>query len=324
MIPMHRCNTRSTNACVIGEDEYKKAHDKIVNRAFRDGIKDGRNHIMDGTFDVDINRFQDSFELSMKRNIFGLYSICVYINHQPCTCIIDTGAQVSGLKAHKAKELGIRHTSGHLNIGSIGGTQKELAGLCADEFQIGAISFRQLPMIALGEHDFSLRFANKELLGFDGILGWDVLSQLDFELDDIAHVFKCVKNRFRFDHPNMIMGSFPVFLVRQQDHRIAVFGFDSGSKTSWIGKNAIEQFQYRTSGDVRGVGFGVHGMESLDVTLVSDVTYRLDRATIQLKQTMTGRTDIFPHFQFDGVFGNEIFRNRRIRLVNSCAMVLIA
>lgn len=324
MIPMHQCSTRSLTPCIISEDEYKKNQDMIVNSSFCHGIENGRRHIMDGMFQVEVNRFQEVFDLPMKRNLFGLYSICVYINHHPCTCIIDTGAQVSGIKAHKAKEFGIRNTNGHLNIGSIGGTQKELAGLCADEFQVGAISFRQLPMIALGENDFSLRFANKELLGFDGILGWDVLSQLDFELDDVAHVFKCVKNRFRFDHPNMIMGSFPVFLVRQQDHRIAVFGFDSGSKTSWIGKNAVEQFQYRTSGDVRGVGFGVHGMETMDVTMVSDVTYRLDRASIRLKQTMTGRTDIFPHFRFDGVFGNEIFHNRRIRLVNSCAMVLIA
>lgn len=39
---------------------------------------------------------------------------------------------------------------------------------------------------------------------------------------------------------------------------------------------------------------------------------------------MTGRVRLFDDFAFDGVFGNEIFRKRRIRILNSANMVLLA
>lgn len=323
MFSFHRCITSSNAACTITDDEYSNLQEKIQRPAFRDGIMHGRERIIGSDIVVSTLSYQPSFTLPMKRNIFGLYSITVHINHTPCTFIIDTGAQITGIRANIARKIGINATKGNLEVGSIGGTQKVLNGLCADHFQVGAMMFHPLPMIALGENDFSLRFAGQELLGFDGILGWDVLSQMDFELDDIAHTFKGIKNSYRFAHANMIMGSFPLFLVRQRDQSIAVFGFDSGSKTSWIGKDAIQAYHYETDGDIKGMGFGVHGMESLQITIVKDVQYELDRASIQLKRTMTGRCDIFPHFTFDGIFGNEIFRNRRIRLVNSKSIVLI-
>ena len=38
-------------------------------------------------------------------------------------------------------------------------------------------------------------------------IGWDILHQLDFEIDDIAKKFKVIQNRFRIPHPNMIKGS---------------------------------------------------------------------------------------------------------------------
>ncbi|EFP61975.1 hypothetical protein HMPREF0983_01476 [Erysipelotrichaceae bacterium 3_1_53] len=72
------------------------------------------------------------------------------------------------------------------------------------------------------------------------------------------------------------------------------------------------------------MGFGVHGLEKMDLKIVKEWTLFVDKAEITLKDTMTGRVDLFEHFTFDGVFGNEIFKRRRIRIINSAGMVLLA
>ena len=75
---------------------------------------------------------------------------------------------------------------------------------------------------------------------------------------------------------------------------------------------------------IRDRGFGVHGLERMDLKIIKQRTLYLDKAEITLKDTMTGRVRLFDDFAFDGVFGNEIFRKRRIRILNSANMVLLA
>ena len=181
-----------------------------------------------------------------------------------------------------------------------------------------------MAMIALDSSDFSLRFGNIDLFGFDGILGWDILHQLDFELDDVAKQFIVLKNRFRIPYPNMLKGSFPCFLVKRADQEISLFGFDSGSRGSWIGDQAIQEHALTVVHEGSAMGFGVHGLERMDLKIIKQWTLYLDKAEITLKDTMTGRVRLFDDFAFDGVFGNEIFRKRRIRILNSANMVLLA
>lgn len=325
MIHVHKCKVKSHSPTHILKEEYE-AHKKVVgNSNFYDAIQQAKQHIMGQEYTYEKRQFQSEFSLPLSRNIFGLYTISVYVNHVRCTFVIDTGAQISGIKMSKRKELHIRKTSGRLKIGSIGGTNKEMQGLCADAFQLGAIEFSNLPMIALDTKNFSLKLATIDVFRFDGILGWDILSQLDFEIDDIKKQFIVLKNRFKITHPNMIRGGFPCFMVHvQKGYPSALFGFDSGSKTSWIGEHAIQEYDLTIAQESTVMGFGVHGLENMHLKIVKNVTCYLDKAKIRLENTMTGRTALFDNFSFQGVLGNEIFRGRRIRILNSANMVLIA
>lgn len=212
---------------------------------------------------------------------------------------------------------------GRIGIGSIGGKEKALSGCIVKQLRMGALQYHHMPMVILDEKDFAMRFGNIDLMGFDGIIGWDVLSQLDFEMDDIAKQFKVVKNKFRFPCRNMIMGSFPVFLCQKKNQEIALFGFDSGSKVSWLSDKFIEKEQLQIICEGHAMGFGVHGFEKLPMKIVEQLQVTLDRGAITLKDTMSGRCDLFNGFTFDGVFGNEIFKGRRIRLINSKQVVLL-
>ena len=319
----HKCVTKTIEECIISAAEREPVKRMVTRGNFMDALNQARTTIH-GHAAVETYRYQDQFSLPMKRNVFGLLTIPVYVNHVRCTFILDTGAQISGIKESKLQALQLKETGHGLSIGSVGGKEKEMKGICADSFQFGAIEYKNLPMIALGEKDFSLRFGNIDLFTFDGILGWDILSTIDFEMDDIAKQFKVLKNRFRLDHPNMIMGSFPCFLTKTPEGQISIYGFDSGSRISWMGEHTIEKFGYKVKEEGTTLGFGVHGMEQLDMKILSSIDLYLYKAHIHLQDIGTGRVQLFQNFVFDGVLGNEIFKGRRIRFVNSKEMVLIA
>lgn len=320
---MHKCVTTTKEETIIEKAQRDHIIEQYAHGSFLTALQQARESV-NGDHAVEMDRYQDEFTLKMKRNVFGLLTIPVYINHVLCTFIIDTGAQISGMKESKIKELQLKQTGKTLSIGSVGGKEKAMQGYRADSLQFGAIEYHNFPMIALKEQDFSLRFGKIDLFTFDGILGWDILSTIDFELDDIAKQMKVLKNRFRFDHPNMVMGSFPFFIMKTPEDEIGIFGFDSGSRISWLGEHAIDKFQYHIADEGTTLGFGVHGLEELDVKVLSSVDLYLYKAHIHLKDVGTGRVQLFPEFCFDGVLGNEIFKGRRIRFVNSKAMVLIA
>ncbi|MFR2885360.1 MAG: hypothetical protein ACLTCB_03540 [Merdibacter sp.] len=88
----------------------------------------------------------------------------------------------------------------------------------------------------LDQQQFSVRLLNVDLLRFDGILGWDLLRTMDFELDTIAGQMKVQKNRFRLDRPNLIPCSFPTLLLRETDGSVSLFGIDTGARQDGLAK----------------------------------------------------------------------------------------
>ena len=321
---MHRCKVTSANQRVmIDEQTYQELYDQISVPFFRDRIKMAKESITLHDFKEEKRIYHESFTLPMRRNMFGLLTIPVYINHVLCHFIVDTGAQISGIRSSCIKKVGACPTKGKLDVGSIGGKEQSMAGYRCKEFQIGGIAYVNKAMIVLEQEQFSIGFGSIDLMNFDGILGWDVLSSLDFEMDDIAHEFRVLKNCYKFPTTNIIPGSFPVFLCKNENGKIAVFGFDSGSKVSWLSESYVKEqgISIVASGDA--LGFGVHGIEKLPMKIVDELTCYLDRAKITLKDTMTGRCHLFENFTFDGVFGNQIFKGRRIRIVNSKNVVLL-
>lgn len=325
---MHRCKVVSSKHRVMIDDQmYQSMCAKICQPVFSDRLRMAKESITQHDFDEEVRIYQESFTLPMRRNMFGLLTIPVYINHVLCHFIVDTGAQISGIRSTTIEKVGACPTKGKLDVGSIGGKEKSMQGYRAKELQIGGLAYLNKAMIVLDQEqfsiEFSLGFASVDLMNFDGILGWDILSTLDFEMDDIAHEFRVLKNVYKFPTTNMVPGSFPVFLCKNTKGNVALFGFDSGSKVSWLSEAYIEKENVSIVASGDALGFGVHGMEKLPMKIVDELVVYLDRAKITLKDTMTGRCHLFENFTFDGVLGNQIFKGRRIRIVNSKNVVLL-
>ena len=320
---MHRCKIKTENRIFIQNEEYQRVEHAIANEIFRYGCKKAQEELLGQTYKEEVRVYQEEFSLPYKRNMFGLLIIPIYINHVKFNFLFDTGAQISGLRMQCFKKAQVKYSKEELSVGSIGGSQKALKGCIVDSLVFGGREYLHKPMILLDDDVFALRFGKMDLVNFDGIIGWDILSQLDFECDDVAQVIKVIKNKFKFPCQNMIKGSFPICLVKDDRGKVFVFGFDSGSKLSWINKKLIENEHLKVVCDGEAMGFGVHGKEKLAIKIVDRMDVQLDRGKISLFGVNTGKCDLFPHFEVDGVFGNEIFRNRRMRIVNSRNVILL-
>lgn len=320
----HSCKVKSKQAIHIDKNTYENYQKVTSCEDFLRAIQIAKEQLHASPYTMHPVQCSSPFQLPLRRNIFGLYVLPVYVNHTLLHFIIDTGAQISGIRENVAKQLQVAKTTGTISVGSIGGTQKELAGVCVDSFQLGGAVYEDVGMVLLGEDDFSLRIGKVDMFSFDGLLGWDILCGLDFEIDDIEKQFKVIKNQLCIPYPNMLQGGFPCFIVQHGDGKSGLFGFDSGSKVSWLGEQTMLEHRYTVSNEIKRHGFGVHGLETMHMRVVDACTLYLDKAEIKLYNTMSGRTNLFSSFAFDGVFGNEICAGRRIRLINSKGMVLIA
>ncbi len=319
----HRVIVSTTAPAAICREEYERALHRF--RHVRMPIEQTPQYRMmiDRSFPRRVHVREAEFALSMRRNLFSLYEVDVRVNGRAMRFIIDTGAQISGIRAHAARALALPALKSGMEVGSVGSTREQRPAVRCDSLQLGGMCWENQPLIVLDQQQFSVRLLNVDLLRFDGILGWDLLRTMDFELDTIAGQMKVQKNRFRLDRPNLIPCSFPTLLLRETDGSVSLFGIDTGARQGWLGEGYIRRRGLQVLNSMRVVGFGVHGREEFETQIAKSVTLHLDRARITMEGCMSALVDILPDITYDGVLGNEVFAGRRIRFVNSAGMVLL-
>lgn len=324
MNALHSAKTKTCTEVKLTEASITRHIETLKQKVSGYQMEHVYRELLKGVSFVQMEKKVDDFSVPMKRNVFGLFLVPVSIMEDTYWFILDTGAQISSIRESILKKHTFAKLHGQLAIGSIGGRQKDLQGYLVPHMRLGKLHIHNLPMMCLDGQDFAMKIGSMDLLSFDGILGWDILSQLDFEIDDVDKQLKIMKNRYRFTYQNMVKTTFPIFLVKDRQGRCLTMGFDSGSKTSWMCEASMKSLGYRMSEDIKVNGFGVHGLEEMQIKLVKEMDIYLYKAHVKLKNIRTGRTNIFPNVELDGILGNEILRNRRMRVINSKEMVLLA
>lgn len=317
-----RCRVKEiTKNVLISEDEYNDIRRQRENDAFLNALLIAKNQILGVTYKEKRSVFADEFKLGMQRILTGLYSVPIMCNGIKMNFVIDTGAQVSGIFEQSAKMLNKDLLKKRLEVSSIGGKNEKLNGIIVDRLIFGSIEYQDFPMVVMQDNFLTKYSLFKNVVGFDGLIGWDILSKMDFEIDDIACCFKMIKNKYRFDYGNLLVGSFPVLLAKNAEGEILQFGFDSGSRNSWLAKSLIENHALEKR-DKKYYGWGVHGFEKMESICLEKFEFNLAKAHVIIRNIDSGRVDMFGKDLLDGVLGNEIFRNRRIRFINSKNIVL--
>ena len=77
-----------------------------------------------------------NFSFRFFRNIFGLFTI-VYINHVRAVFVVDTGAQIAGIKSEKIAQLKAEKQEVNCRLEVSAETRRDMQGLVADSVQLG-------------------------------------------------------------------------------------------------------------------------------------------------------------------------------------------
>lgn len=257
------------------------------------------------------------FSVPLRKNLFGLYLINVSVNDLEKSFLLDTGAQVSAITEKCAKECGCDGKQGSMQIESFAGSAKELSATIVRKLRVGALELVNQPMILSSLQDISPTLFGISLTGIEGIIGWDILSQLDFEIDDLNRCFNVIQYHEEVKSCNMISGLFPTLVVLNGKKEYALCGFDSGAKSSWISEHLIDDQEVKKVDDGEAFVLGVHGLETTHLSIADEVRFKFHQSNLIFENIITGRTNIFKDLEFDAVFGNEIIRKRKIRFINS-------
>lgn len=265
----------------------------------------------------------DDFTIQMKENNFSLYLIPVMIHHHTYHFIVDTGAQISGIVSKHKKLINNYQTNTKIPVKSAGGAQKSLASLCIDRMFIGALEIENQPFVVIDENDFKISLINKEIMHFDGIIGWDILSQIDFEMNTKNNTFSMIYSEDKFTYCNLIAAVFPVIITYDEKRKPAIFGIDTGAKVSWINDAYAIENGLKVVKETRGFNIGVHGLEKMKIKLIKECVVSFFESKITLSNLRSGQTQVFVNLHLDGIFGNEIFKDKKVQFLNSKGIIRI-
>lgn len=270
-----------------------------------------------------IHKHHACFSMKLSKNAFSLFLVPVVIDNVTYQFIVDTGAQISGVSSGATKLIENSRKGKEVMIRSAAGNMKPLQSIVLDKLFLGTLEIENQPAVILDENDFQIKILKRQLIHFDGIIGWDILSQLDFELDASKYMFSLIDCKENFTYCNMIGAVFPVVIVYDEENRAALFGIDSGASESWISSEYATKTKLKNIKQKRGINIGVHGMETLKVHLYKRLVTKFAKSKIILENVRSGETQVFDGLKLDGIYGNEIFRGKVIQFLNSKGIVRI-
>ncbi len=315
MFQLHKCKVKRENVKLcIDEDTYatyNKRISKAANRMFTDVTQ------------VSVSKLMDKFEMQLHMNGFSLYIVEIEIQQKRYRFILDTGAQVSGILSTHQQLISATLIDTKIDVKSVGGTIKKLDTILLKEYFVGGLKINNHTLVVLDDNDFNKHKFMNHMMKFDGILGWDILQHIDFEIDAKHARFKILKILDKQVNRNMIVSKLPLVLVSGKDERLTLFGIDSGASSSWLNETYTKNANYTLGNIKKTHQLGVFGLEKMNTQFVRDSQYHFYHHKISLAYTRIADTEVLCKYHLDGMFGNEIFDKKRIQFINSKGVVRI-
>ena len=257
--------------------------------------------------------------LPMRRSAFGTPVVTVRVNGQSREFWLDTGASMTLLSDEVASQAGVKLAARDtLALGVVAGHIPARA-VFIDSLQIGTVMARGLgaALVNKGALRLDHRVVNgtRESVQLDGVIGTDVLRQLDLVIDAGANTITIRRPR-RDPHAvrNLYWVGYPVVRLVTKDGRPALFGLDTGAEATYVTTSMLRK-QPRTPvamrlGSIGGLGSEQHRTEWVAREIVlSDGDY-----AISLRNVPVAPERRWTFVSFDGVLGSDIALASRMHL----------
>lgn len=262
--------------------------------------------------------------IKLKKHIFNMITCNIEINNNIITVIIDTGAEVSVLTDKALKNINVElNPEEKVEVGSSNGSKDEMQAALVGKVSIGDTNITNLPVLVIDGKQLSLSILGYKLFKVDGILGWDVLSKFDFEIDYRKLELRITQINEENGILNLVKSSFPAMLVTDKWGEIRTFGLDTGARNSWINEKLIKKAELIIRKNKKQKISGVHGKEIKIVNVVKEYEVMLKDTSISFENINTGYTKFLNNYEFDGVLGADILKDNIIRVINSKGIIML-
>ncbi len=257
--------------------------------------------------------------LPLRRSGFGTPVLTVQINGHPHEFWLDTGASMTLISASVAQEANVRLASNDtLALGVVAGHIPARAVLI-DTLSFGPI--KALGLSAALVEATALRMDHRvvngvtETVEIDGVIGTDILRQLDIVVDAGANTITIKKPR-RDPRAvrNLYWVGYPVVRLVAEDGRPLLFGLDTGAEGTYVTTSLLRKLpKTRVAmrrGSISGLGSETHKTD----WVARDVVLSDGDHAMGLKNTPVAPERRWTFVNFDGVIGSDIALHTRMHL----------
>jgi predicted aspartyl protease len=257
--------------------------------------------------------------MPLRRSAFGTPVVTVSVNGHPHEFWLDTGASMTLLSDEVAVSSGVRLAARDtLALGVVAGHIPARA-VFIDSLSMGPMVARGLgaALVNKGALRLDHRMVNgaRQSVQIDGVIGTDLLRQLDLVIDAGANTITI--RRPRRDPRavrNLFWVGYPVVRLVTKDGHPALFGLDTGAEGTYVTTSLLKK-QPKTSvamrrGSIGGLGSEQHATQWVARQIaLSDGDY-----AIELRNVPVAPERRWTFVNFDGVLGSDIALASRMHL----------
>jgi predicted aspartyl protease len=258
--------------------------------------------------------------LPMSMSAVGTPLVPVRIGERVYNFWLDTGSSMTMLASDIASELRIKPIeSDTLEIVTSTGRVEAQPALIP-QMQIGQLVIRNAPTMIVDASLMQMRelktMESAPQLKIDGIIGFDIIRQLDLEVDyaeSTLHLRNPANSRSERNR-NMFWVGLPVIRLNSVDGIPLEFGLDTGAQLTFVTETLLEKLQLEAGRtESRRVG-GLGGEISLRAPVLSELRVLVRGFPIVFRGAVV-RAPVYQVLaSLDGVLGGDVWNSGVVRI----------
>ena len=244
----------------------------------------------------------------------------VTVNGKKYNFWIDTGAGFSVVSSQVAKEVGIKPIGAEdVEIGT--STKRTVSSQTAviDSLEIGDLRVNRHPCIILAKKDLTFRILGIRILKIDGIIGWPLIKELDFEIDlpgkELTIRKPVLGDKMAWSGD---LGWYwqPILRMRTPSGCPLLFHLDTGAASTFFRPKAYDKLGKEPEKGGPLILGGAGGKEVVRYDKLDTVNFVMGEHLVQMDYAEgipnTSKEKLL--FEWDGVLGQDVLKYGSLRL----------
>ncbi|WP_404456732.1 retropepsin-like aspartic protease [Oceanobacillus kapialis] len=268
---------------------------------------------MMGLESVDLSNIRPE-KIDLKKNFWNLYIMIIKINNVKHRFLVDTASQISLIKMKKNVILQELQLDKRLKLNGFGKVTNLLKAVVVDDFKFGTNQAKNVLLFIKEENNMLFN-----MLRIDGILGWDLLSKIDFSIQEAENSFtifdeEMAKKFQKIPSSHLFSSMIPIIF---NSNKTRIVGIDLGANKTWISEKSSILVGNPLLTERKTYSIGVNGINVDKKGILTEYELKLPNITQNFKKLSISSTEFVPNTKIDLMVGTEICKGKEVVFYNS-------